>query len=74
MRVTESLDLYEVMIIYFHFVLKIKLKNGVNNTERVFFPPSAPIHSFLAEQMFSLIKGLQTVSEQNALFAYLLYL
>lgn len=59
----------------YHFALEIKLKNWVNNSEKVlFFSPSAPIHSFLAEQMFSLIKGLQTVSEQNALFAYLLFL
>lgn len=61
------------MIVCFQFVLKIKMENCVNNVE-LLFPPSAPFHSFLAEQMFSFIKGLQTASEQNALFAYLLHL
>lgn len=40
----------------------------------VFFSPLAPFHSFLAVPTFSLIKGLQTASEQNALFAYWLHL
>lgn len=62
------------MIVCSYFVLKIKLENWFNNSEQVFFSPSAPFHSFLAEQMFSLIKGLQTASEKSALFAYMLYL
>lgn len=57
MRITESMDLYEVMTIYFHFVLEIKLKIRLIILNGSFFP-SVPIHSFTVEQMFSLIKGL----------------
>lgn len=62
------------MIVCSYFVLKIKLENWFNNSERVFFPLQLPfIHSWLSK-CFPWLKDCRQRQKKSALFAYMLYL